>query len=140
MVDSEPTQLDYSTGGHDRPSAGNPYLTAAGALSLTSALLQIPWFYIVLRFSWGYFVGPSMPSAEGIAILVILLIPSIVAIPLGVMSLWSPKRHISRTLGILGLLIVGFYVFIILPSVDITWPRWMRGWGSAFWHLISSRS
>src|ERR1700691_1896168 len=125
MSDAEPTKLDYCGPTSNQRSVRNTFLAVAVAISLVSALLQVPWYFIGGVLAWLHFGDMPTTSAQNGELFAVFLIPSIVAVVLGLISLRLPKRHACRTFGILGLVIVGFYGCAILYVSGITWPRWL---------------
>ncbi len=112
MERSEPTKLDYRSP-EPRPRK-HSFLTAAGAISLASALLQWPWSYFVGIAAWLHYGDPPMTSAQNDTVGGIMIAPSVVAVVLGLLSLRLPNRRIGRRLGIYALLLVAFYICVTM--------------------------
>ncbi len=115
-TDPEATPLEYVTPGTETEGA-RPYETVgiiAGILSAAAMVIQLPWGYLAFMSAWDR--AKELPSSQAMAVQwIMIMLPTVIALPLGVASITLGGLSERNALGLMGL------IFAALAAGAVLW-------------------
>jgi hypothetical protein len=101
--------LEYAS---PRTARRSNKMPISGIVSFVAATLQVPWLFVVMMTAWGDHAPTGTgPDSVGMAFYFgVALIPSVVALLLGLYSIWVAGFRLRNIFGIGGLSIVALEI------------------------------